>query len=177
MHPSTITALLLPLLLSSVLAVPTPVQTGAASQTSPPPALVSMENGVEKDGQTAVAGLIKAQWIAAHPDPHPDDGSKRSLKGRQEDPYDSDDDTAPAAVDPTEGISTQEQDIEQGDTTTAQEISDGEITDPGNCYGSCSGSCASSCSRSLKGRQPDLENSANPITAPNADMTASPEKQ
>ena len=81
MHPSTITALLLPLLLSSVLAVPTPVQTEAASQTSPPPALVSMENGLEADGQTAVAGLIKAQWIAAHPDPNPDDGSNRSLKG------------------------------------------------------------------------------------------------
>ena len=137
MHRSTITALLLPLLLSSVLAVLTPVQTAAALQTSPPPAMVSMENGLDKDGHSTVAGAMKAQWDAAHPDPHPDDGSKRSLKGRQEDPYDPDDDTAPAAVDPTEGISIQEQDIEQGDITTAQEISDGEIKDPGNCDGPC----------------------------------------
>ena len=71
----------------------------------------------------------------------------RTKHQRQEDSgqYDSDD-TAPAAVDPTKGISPEEKDDEQSDITTGHEIAVGQINDPGNCYGSCSGSCASSCS-------------------------------
>ena len=138
MHSSTITAFLLPLLLSSVLAVPTPVQKGPTEQSHPPPALTSLVNNLEKSGQPAAA-----EWAALDVP-----GRKRALKGRQPDlaaTLVGEGDTAPAAVNPNAGETTEALDAEQGMESEAQAQAAGQ--DPSLCHGSCK--------RSLKGRQDD----------------------
>ena len=98
MHSSTITAFLLPLLLSSVLAVPTPVQNEAATQSSPSAAQISIANGLQESGHPP-----ESLWAKAG-----SPGRKRSIIGVQAAPAES-----PEAADPTAGISPEEQDLDQ----------------------------------------------------------------
>ena len=141
MHSTTITAILLPLLLSSVLAVPTPVQKETATQSGPPSAPVSLENGLLKSGQP-----LAAAWVSAG-----SPGRKRTLKGRQETPPES-----PEALHPNAGETPEDLDIEQGMANAEYAQATGQ--DPAMCNGSCG--------RSLKGQQEDPEVATTPATNP-----------
>ena len=148
MRSSTITAFLLPLLLSSVLAVPTRVQNRAPVNDSPASDLVNIETNIAEAEQSAAADAA---------------GRKPSLKGRQPDvaaTMVAEGDTAPAAENPTEGESPEELYAEQGMESEDEAQAAGQ--DPSLCHGSCK--------RSLEGRQDDSEESNDPATDPNEDL-------
>ena len=150
MHSSTITAFLLPLLLSSVLAVPIRVQNKGATQSGPPAAQVSLENGLLKAGQPPAAAWLEAGLPVG----------KRSLKGRQADlaeAYVAQGDTSPAALNPTAGETTEDLYNEQQMANAGYAQATGK--DPAMCY--------ESCGRSLEGGQDDPEAATTPTTDPN----------
>ena len=104
-----------------------------------------------------------AQATGQDHDPHScPGGCERSLKGRQvdEDPDDGpddDDDDSPANANPKEGISSDEQDLEQQMTNTDNAQAKGQ--DPALCDGPCT--------RSLESRQDDPEAATTPATDAN----------
>ena len=158
MHSTTITAFLLPLLLSSVLAVPTPVQNEAATQSAPPPAQFSLENGLLKSRHP-----LEAAWVKAG-----SPGRKRSLKSRQFDGAAqevAEGNTSPANLDPEAGMSPADIDFEHSVDNTDYEMATGQIHDPQDCS-------SGSCKRSLEGRQVGDDDDSDDGSPAAADSTA-----